>query len=99
MPGEDPQFLTENTEEQNIIYRIIALDAHAEPNIKFDACLKTIQKNHLKQKEQNIITKMNGMSLDEMDSLQSLQEERNKIRELLRQLQKPARQESKKPNK
>ena len=99
MPGEDPQFLTENTEEQNIIYRIIALDAHAEPNIKFHACLKTIQKNHLKQKEQNIITKMNGMSLDEMDSLQSLQEERNKIRELLRQLQKPARQESKKPNK
>ena len=42
---------------------------------------------------------MNGMSLDEMDSLQSLQEERNKIRELLRQLQKPARQESQKPNK
>ena len=98
-PGEDPQFLTENTEEQNIIYRIIALDAHAEPNIKFDACLKTIQKNHLKQKEQNIIAKMNGMSLDEMDSLQSLQEERNKIRDLLRKLQKPARQESQKPNK
>ena len=91
-PGEDPQALTENPEEQNLFYRITALEPQDEPSLKLDECLKAIQRNHLKQQEQTIAARMNETSLDERETLHSLQQERNKIRKLIKQLQRPAGQ-------
>ena len=88
IPSDDPQELTNIQDEQNLCYRITALEPQEEPSIKFHECLKAIQRNHLKQQEQHLADRMNQTPEDDRDALQTIQQERNKIRKLLKQLQR-----------
>ncbi len=89
VPGDNPDDLLETEDEQNLFYRISTLKAQQEPEAKASECLKTVQRQYLKQKEVAITERM-STSIDQMEKLRSMQKERNEIRRLLNQLKQPA---------
>jgi hypothetical protein len=89
VPGDNPDDLLETEDEQNLFYRISTLKVQREPEAKASECLKTVQRQYLKQKEVAITERM-STSIDQMEELRSLQKERNEIRRLLNQLKQPA---------